>query len=68
MAGTAFSASVLPGSPAFSPTENCTVRPSALMKFAVARYTWYSTGGTLLPGGWTGGSALAGPSWLCSAA
>ena len=30
-AGTAFMASVVPGSPAFSPTEYCTVRPSALM-------------------------------------
>jgi hypothetical protein len=28
--GTAFSAGVPPGSPAFRPVENCTVRPSGL--------------------------------------
>ena len=37
MDGTAFIADVLPGSPAFRPVENCTVRPSGLTKFAVAR-------------------------------
>jgi len=40
IAGTAFRADVLPGSPARSPTENCTVRPSALTKFEVLRYSW----------------------------
>ena len=37
IAGTASSAGVLSGSPAFSPTEYSTVSPSGLMYWAVAR-------------------------------
>ena len=35
--GTAFSAGVLPGFPALSPVRNCTVRPSGLTRFPLAR-------------------------------
>ncbi len=71
MAGTACRAGVPPGSPAFRPTENCTVRPSALMKLAVARYSWYARAVTCafsVPGAGTAGSAPAGPRRACSRA
>ena len=35
--GTAFSAGVVPGFPALSPVRNCTVRPSGLTRFPLAR-------------------------------